>query len=267
MKGVFTIAGVAALASSGSAAGLDEYGCSFCVSSVEKAIEMGETMLIGCKNIFPDDICEWTFSDQKFGSMSGRNLRLRDGGVRQLCVEHDRCLSLEGEEWRQNRVHSTDTNRAIISSRRSDTSNLDIRISKAYGSRGYDKVRVSVISSDIVDSDIFTYSEPFQYRWTQYYLNTGVTTIIPGQVTTLRVGNEDIDVYVPSEGDGVRGLVVGDPCFSSEYITCVYRKPFDMFNRSVTIMNELFKHDDIHFWNILGDNFYDQVSVFCEYQK
>lgn len=52
----------------------------------------------------------------------------------------------------------------------------DIRISKGIGKRSYDSVRVSVITplnSTQPSSSVFSYQQPFQYRWKQFYLSTG----------------------------------------------------------------------------------------------
>ena len=169
------VGAVAAMASAptGQAAGLDEYGCSFCVSSVERAVSRGEKFLSACEKIFPVDVCEWTFEDEVFANTDGSGMRLREGGARQLCVDHSRCESLEEESWRNTAQEAVPPSFAILV-KESAQSPLDIRVSKAYGSRGYDKVRVSVISEEPVRSDVFSYSEPFQHRWTQYYLNTGL---------------------------------------------------------------------------------------------
>lgn len=239
------------------AAGLDEYGCSFCTSSVEQAISTGENVITACNSILPTDICEWTFQHRDFAILEGRGFASMD--AREVCVNHGRCTPLENEAWRNQKSLDESSSLSMLVDGYSDDDNaFDLRISKAYGSRGYDKVRVSAISNKAINSDIFTYSEPFQYRWKQFYLNTGIATVTPGSTTTLRIGNEEVAIAMPQQGDGVRGIIIGDPCFTSEYIVCVYQKSFDMFNRTVTIMNEIFKHDDIHFWNILGDNFYDQ---------
>jgi hypothetical protein len=257
-------AGAAAHVSGVVGAGLDEYGCSFCISSVEKAVATGDKLISACESIFPTDICQWTFQDKVFGDTSGAGMRLREGGARSLCEEHSRCQSLDGELWRQQKTkpdaaHIPGT--GLGSDQRGAGGGFDLRVSKAYGSRGYDKVRVSAISTEAIESDVFSYSEPFKYKWTQYYLNTGIATITPGSVTTLKIANENVDIYVPKEGEGVRGIIFGDPCFTSEYIVCVYQNDFDMFNRSTTVLNAIMKHDDVHFWNVLGDNFYDQAGT------
>lgn len=73
-------------------------------------------------------------------------------------------------------------------------------------------------------------------------------SVAPGATTSVKIGDESFDITIPSQGEGVRGIVIGDPCFTSEFITCVYKRPFDMFNRSTSIMNAIFQHDDVHFW-------------------
>jgi hypothetical protein len=93
-------------------------------------------------------------------------------------------------------------------------SGLDIRVSKAYGSRGYDKIRLSVISNSSVASSLFSYSQPFKYRWTQNYLNTGIVSVKPGQSNVFKIGTEEIKIFVPAEGDGARGVIIADPCFT-----------------------------------------------------
>jgi hypothetical protein len=48
---------------------------------------------------------------------------------------------------------------------------FDLRVSKALGDKGYDKVRVSVIAGPeaVFDDFKFTYAEPFKYRWQNAY--------------------------------------------------------------------------------------------------
>ena len=61
-----------------------------------------------------------------------------------------------------------------------NTDALDIRVSKALGSKGYNKIRLSVISNTTISSSLFTYSSQFKYRWTSNYLSTGVVSVTPG---------------------------------------------------------------------------------------
>ena len=53
---------------------------------------------------------------------------------------------------------------------------LDLRVVKAYGSRGYDKLRISVVTTSATNdtnNGLFTYAHPFRYRWTQLFLRSG----------------------------------------------------------------------------------------------
>ena len=103
---------------------------------------------------------------------------------------------------------------------------LDIRVSKAMGSRGYDKVRLSVITNHTIDSSYFSYSSQFKYRWTSNdvtgpnILNSGIVTVTPGQVNNLLVEGQTVSIFVPKENEGTRGVIIADPCFTSEYIFC-----------------------------------------------
>lgn len=53
-------------------------------------------------------------------------------------------------------------------------------------------------------------------------------------------------------------MIFGDPCFQSEWVVCVFQNQFQIFNRTVELLNAINGHDDVSFWQILGDNFYDQ---------
>lgn len=228
----------------GVTASLDEYACSFCTNIVDKSVETGEVSFhAACSSLFPEDIC-MMFR----GNEISINLKdIADGKVtsRQTCENHNICSSLEDETWR----HQLKT---------SSSSQLDFRISKAYGSRGYNNIRISVISNRSIESEYFTYSQPFRYRWTQYYLNTGIASIIPGQKTKFTIAGEDFEVLVPEQGEGTRGVIIADPCFTSEFITCVYGKTFSMLEHLSSLLNAINAHDDVSYWNILGDNLYDQ---------
>jgi hypothetical protein len=209
------------------------YTCSYCIASVDKALETGDSFLNACHSIFPNYVCDIFSNDF-----------IPNGDIsRSICEQHEICSSLDDEEWRSDL---------------SLGSGLDIRVSKAYGSRGYNNIRLSVISNTTIESEYFSYTKQFQYRWTQFYLNTGIMNVVPGEVTTFKIANEVIDIYTPKQGDGVRGVIIADPCFTSEYIVCVYSKQFSMFEHLSGLLNAINAHDDVHYWNILGDNFYDQ---------
>jgi hypothetical protein len=107
------------------------------------------------------------------------------------------------------------------------TPGLDVRVSKALGSRGYDKVRLSVIANHTISSDLFSYGSPFKYRWTSNsetgvnVLNTGIVTVTPGTTTKFAIEGQIVEVSIPKEKEGVRGVIIADPCFTSKYIVCV----------------------------------------------
>jgi Calcineurin-like phosphoesterase len=63
-----------------------------------------------------------------------------------------------------------------------------------------------------------------------------------------------------SAGEGVRGVILADPCFQSEWIVCVYQTKFSTFERTTTLLNAINAHDDVSYFQILGDNFYDQAG-------
>jgi hypothetical protein len=248
MNKLLSLSSLALLAGSAEAQGFDTYACSYCVSTVDNVVDQGmgiQTLVDACKTTFPaaTDMCKllspsnFDIDPKLFGGADSRK----------VCQSHGVCTDVSGEPWRSAPSPSS-------------VSPLDIRVSKAYGSRGYNNIRLSVISNETVASEYFSYSEPFKYRWTQYHLNTGVATVKPGEKTTFTIAGEDYDVYIPPQGGGTRGVIIADPCISSEFIVCMYAKKFDTYNHLTSLLNAINSHDDVHFWNILGDNFYDQTG-------
>ena len=134
---------------------------------------------------------------------------------RSTCQDAGFCSAVD-ESWRS------------VAKTVSSSNGLDIRVSKAIGSRGYNKVRLSVIANHTIDSSYFTYSNPFKYRWTSNeqtgpnVINTGIVTVTPGQVNNLVVEGQTISIFIPKENEGTRGVIIADPCFTSQYIFCQY---------------------------------------------
>lgn len=224
---------------------LDAYMCSFCTSTVAQVQQSDQPFAEACATLYPSgpEYCEYLHTTL---AKTGKDLDItKTKPARDICEAADMCESLKDEGWR-------------FSPRVQDEGALDIRVSKAYGSRGYDKVRISVIANTTIESDIFTYSEPFQYRWTDNVLNTGIVTVTPGEKTSFTIGSETVDIFVPAKGEGTRGVLIADPCMSSENIICLYKKPYDIFEHLTSLLNAINAHDDNHFWMVLGDNFYDQ---------
>jgi hypothetical protein len=214
----------------------------------------------------------------------------------------------------------------------SDSSPLDLRITRALGSKGYDYVRISVVSHlpEPPHADFaFTYSSPFVGRWEagfdlgvssttcssdpisssseagvcdgdcillctnsadckyynfdgmtcslydtcdfapventksvtytksgQNFLHSAVVKVNAGEKTTLKIDGTDVEVNLPKENAPTSGIVWSDPCISGRWVGC--QQSDVALERSVEMMNALSKDDSWHYFQILGDNFYDQ---------
>jgi len=134
-----------------------DYKCSFCKATVDHAYENDLMFKQACHELFPTEVCGLFTNDFAV-------TRPDPSGY---CELYSFCPLSSDEKWRQYEA--------------STVAPPDIRVAKAYGSRGYDKVRVSVISNSSIASEYFDYSEQFKYRWTGNVLNTGIVTINPGQ--------------------------------------------------------------------------------------
>ena len=211
------------------------YDCGLCVFTAENAWESGNSFQHVCESLFgAAQMCEpFLLRHPDISSIAPSN-------ARQFCQNLGACSDVSNLPP----AHSMEQG-------------LDIRVSKAYGSRGYDKVRLSVISNESISSEYFTYSELFKYRWTTNVLNTGLVTLTPGEKTTLTIAGQEVHIKIPREDEPVRGVVVADPCITSDYVWCTYREEFDTYNRSSELLNAIHSHEDTDFWMILGDNFYD----------
>jgi len=93
------------------------------------------------------------------------------------------------------------------------------------------------------------------------YLNTKLVTITPGVKSSIAVSSTtNIDVLIPKENEGTRGVIIADPCFQSTWIVCAYQGKFQTFSRTTELLNAINARDDVSFFQILGDNFYDQTG-------
>jgi hypothetical protein len=226
-----------------------EYDCYMCVLTVEDAIANSQTSLLkACESLFGAHVCaDFDIFEKDFDVPCS-------GDPRSICSQFKDgvCSDIDSERWRSSEENA--------STKRSENSDIDVRVSKAYGSRGYDKIRISVISSGPLSgySDIFSYSQQFQYKWTDKFLSTSVFAVVPGEISTFSIAGIDYNILIPRKNDGVRGVVIADPCFTNEFVWCTYGDKLNMFNRSTEILNAINFHDDSNFWMILGDNFYDQ---------
>eukprot|EP00448_Togula_jolla_P000430 CAMPEP_0170614856 /NCGR_PEP_ID=MMETSP0224-20130122/25027_1 /TAXON_ID=285029 /ORGANISM="Togula jolla, Strain CCCM 725" /LENGTH=420 /DNA_ID=CAMNT_0010940549 /DNA_START=240 /DNA_END=1502 /DNA_ORIENTATION=- len=142
---------------------------------------------------------------------------------------------------------------------------MDVRVTKGFGTRGYDKVRISVISlsSQPPAAGIFEYSARFMYKWSQLHLHSSVMTAVPGEESHFDVGT-DLTVRLPRRGAGVAGVLIADPCVKSPtgrgWIPCALGDKFQTLERTPALINAFVGDRDTDYWGLLGDNFYDRTG-------
>jgi len=144
----------------------------------------------------------------------------------------------------------------------------DLRVSKGFGTRAYDQLRISVISGSAEPhaGSIFDYFEPFKYKWKQNYLASALKTVTPGKPTTLSLGvrGTEVRVRLPAQGAGVAGVLIADPCVNSpvgaNWVACQYGDKFQTLMRTPALINAFVRPDSTDFWSIIGDNFYDRTG-------
>jgi len=214
------------------------YVCVLCLKTVMKMISLNLTYTSACSSLSACDLVQELSAipiPSDFSPISQRK----------ICQSINKCPT-EPELWE---LQSS----ALMSSE----SSLDVRVTKAYGSKGYNQVRLSVISKEPLISDLLPYSARFQYRWTTNFLNSGLVTVTPGEISTFSLNDQDIRIYTPLEGQGVRGVIIADPCFQSQWSSCEYAEKWNMFSRLTETLNTIFLRNDTAFWGLVGDNFYD----------
>lgn len=134
----------------------------------------------------------------------------------------------------------------------------DVRISQGHYLRG-DSVRISIIANRTVASDVFTYQGNFKHRWTEKFLNTGIMKTTLGATNSFTVENKVYSFYIPSQTQGVVGLIFADPCLGDgKWVPCSNGQFFQTATRTPALVNAINSHNDTHYWMLLGDNFYDQ---------
>lgn len=139
------------------------------------------------------------------------------------------------------------------------SSGLDLRVSKGFGKRGYDAVRISVITEDPTADfgDFFDYSSQFKYRWTQNYLHSAIKSVHSGD-NIFVIQDTKVSIHLPSEDEGITGIILGDPCIASNWIPCDYGDKFNTIETIPGLINAFSSDISTDFISLLGDNFYDQ---------
>lgn len=143
---------------------------------------------------------------------------------------------------------------------------FDLRVTKGFGTRGYNEVRISVITGAEAPParDFFDYSQRFQHRWTDKFLHSSLKAASQGGETRFDVG-ANISVHLPAQGAGIAGLLIADPCVNSpaggNWVGCHFGEKFQTLERIPHLINVFTQHEDIDFWSISGDNFYDRTGA------
>lgn len=136
---------------------------------------------------------------------------------------------------------------------------LDIRVSKGHYTRGYDAVRLSVVTNlDEVVEPAMKYSSPFLTRWIDKQLHSEVVRVKPDTRFRRNISAAvQVSVSLPRQGAPVRGLLFSDPCLTSGCFGFAYGTR-ELFS---SVLNVLMPRPDFHFWGMLGDNFYDRHGL------
>jgi len=137
----------------------------------------------------------------------------------------------------------------------------ELRVTKGFGTKPYDQLRISVISSVAsppVDG-FFDYSAQFKHRWTDNFLHTAMKEVQPGVPTQLNIG-EIVTVKLPLQGQGVAGVLIADPCTNGKWIGCAYVNIHQTNTRIPGLINAFVADASTDFWSIYGDNFYDRTG-------
>jgi len=135
---------------------------------------------------------------------------------------------------------------------------MDLRVSKGMYTRSYDTVRLSVISDASDPGMPFSYNAPFVHRWPKKSLSTKLLQVGP-KGTNVSIAGETVTLSLSAAGRGVTGVIFSDPCFTGKGgLACPNGDRFQILDRLTKLVNQLVSSDEVDFWAILGDNFYDQ---------
>lgn len=154
---------------------------------------------------------------------------------------------------------------------------LNLRVAKGLGSKPYNLLRVSVITSatadragPMLDGNSFDYSQPFRYRWTHKAVHTSLVEVAPGEKRVLDVSGERVELTLPPSGSGVAGVIIADPCVAYgslvALVGCTYGVRFELARRLPALLDAFVgaNTSDVAYWAILGDNLYDRTGEVTE---
>jgi len=91
-----------------------------------------------------------------------------------------------------------------------------------------------------------------------WFLRSAIVTVKPDIDNIFLVDDQEITIRIPSQHEGTKGVIISDPCLINRWVHCEHGKDWHAYSRTVEMMNSLAKDPDLHFFQMLGDNFYDQ---------
>lgn len=144
-----------------------------------------------------------------------------------------------------------------------------LRVTKAFGTKDYKQVRVSMVTRSAADPEpgFFDYSNKFQYKWTQNHIHTALKAVTAGEPTSFTIDGKTVEVNLPRQGAGVSGLLIADPCVGTGILAigCSYGQKFKTHKRIPELLNAFVPGSSgTDFWGIFGDNFYDRTGAISE---
>jgi len=144
---------------------------------------------------------------------------------------------------------------------------ISVRVAKALGSRGHDKLRVSLIRQmglldawNSTDSNTsWDYSEQFVHRWTDMHISTKIVEVEPGVPKNFSLDGFDVELNIKKKTEGTVGLYIADPCVEQSR-WCPYADAWQVESTLQTVLNSLADHGELDYWMNIGDLFYDQTG-------
>eukprot|EP00451_Oxyrrhis_marina_P036426 CAMPEP_0204366556 /NCGR_PEP_ID=MMETSP0469-20131031/42750_1 /ASSEMBLY_ACC=CAM_ASM_000384 /TAXON_ID=2969 /ORGANISM="Oxyrrhis marina" /LENGTH=372 /DNA_ID=CAMNT_0051355775 /DNA_START=27 /DNA_END=1142 /DNA_ORIENTATION=- len=104
----------------------------------------------------------------------------------------------------------------------------------------------------------WTYDTGFQYRWTQYRLQSAIVPVVPGLDTKVTIAGNEVNINIPKEFEGTVGMIIGDPCISPDDYCANYQ--LDIAPALKKVLNGMSEHTKLDYWMMVGDLFYDQFG-------
>jgi len=149
---------------------------------------------------------------------------------------------------------------------------FNVRVTQGMYSRGYGKVRLSVVTTDSRAPSGISWDFSSEFAWPQFngnsgwqgnYLHSKIVDVKPGQNTHFTIDGNDVRVKIPASGKATRAYLFADPCFTQNQY-CAFGQKRQVFNRHTDMLNYLSSSDQIDWWMIGGDNFYDQTQYWTK---